>query len=170
MQSHMYVTLEHLVNGDWRQGSGGITEDLINPATEKVLGELPHASVADLAEALDASDAEFKPWREVNPYERAKLPKRVVVLIRQRAEHIATVMTSEQGNRLAESRAEAEVAAESHEWAAEECNRTYGRVLPSRYGGTRMPVEYEPARPVAAFSPGTFPALIPMKTVSLAGG
>lgn len=164
----MYETLELLVDGEWRQGSGGITEEVINPATEKVLGQLPHVSPADLDQALEAADRAFKSWRKVNPHERARLLKRVAALIRQRSEHIATVMTLEQGKPLAEARAEVEVTAESHEWAAEECKRTYGRVVPSRYDGTRMLVEYEPAGPVAAFSPWNFPALMPMRKVATA--
>ena len=164
----MYETLELLVDGEWRQGSDGITEDVINPATEKVLGQLPHASLADLDQALDAAERAFKSWRKVNPHERAKLLKRVAALIRENAEHIATVMTLEQGKTLAESRAEVEITAESHEWAAEECKRTYGRVVPSRYDGTKMLVEYEPVGPVAAFSPWNFPALMPMRKVATA--
>ncbi len=166
--SHMYETLELLVDGEWRQGSDSITEDVISPATEKVLGQLPHASPADLDRALDAADRAFKSWRRVNPHERARLLKRVAVLIRENAEHIARVMTLEQGKPLAEARAEVEVTAESHEWAAEECKRTYGRVVPSRYDGTKMLVEYEPVGPVAAFSPWNFPALMPMRKVATA--
>lgn len=164
----MYETLELLVDGEWRQGSHGITEDVISPATEKVLGQLPHASTADLDQALDAADRAFKAWRKVNPHERAKLLKRVAALIRKNAEHIATVMTLEQGKPLSESRTEVEVTAESHEWAAEECKRTYGRVVPSRYDGTKLLVEYEPVGPVAAFSPWNFPALMPLRKVATA--
>ncbi|MDX1527419.1 MAG: aldehyde dehydrogenase family protein, partial [Gammaproteobacteria bacterium] len=164
----MYETLELLVDGEWRQGSENITEDVISPATEKVLGRLPHASTADLDQALDAADRAFKSWRKVNPHQRAALLKRVASLIRENAEHIATVMTLEQGKPLAEARAEVEVTAESHDWAAEECKRTYGRVVPSRYDGTKMLVEYEPVGPVAAFSPWNFPALMPMRKVATA--
>ncbi len=164
----MYEKLELLVDGDWRQGSDGITEDVINPATEKVLGQLPHASSSDLDQALFAADRAFKSWRKANPHQRAKLLKRVAALIRENAEHIARVMTLEQGKTLAEARTEVEITAESHEWAAEECKRTYGRVVPSRYDGTKMLVEYEPVGPVAAFSPWNFPALMPMRKVATA--
>ncbi len=164
----MYEPLQLLVDGEWRQGSDGITEEVINPATEKVLGQLPHASLADLDQALDVAERAFKSWRRVNPHERARLLTRVAALMREHNEHIATVMTLEQGKTLAEARAEVEITAESHEWAAEECKRTYGRVVPARYDGTKMLVEYEPVGPVAAFSPWNFPALMPMRKVATA--
>ncbi len=164
----MYEKLELLINGKWRQGADWVSEEVLNPATEAVLGRLPHAGRADLDEALESSARAFKQWRRVNPYERAKLLKRVAALIREHAEPIARVMTLEQGKTLAESRIEVEITAESHEWAAEECKRTYGRIVPSRYDGVRMLVDFEPIGPVAAFSPWNFPALMPMRKVATA--
>lgn len=164
----MYEDLELLIDGTWRPGSEGKFEEVLNPATEKVLGRLPHASAADLDQALEASDRAFKSWRRVNPHERAKVLKKVGALIRENLEHIATVMTLEQGKTLPEARIEVELTAESHDWAAEECKRTYGRIVPSRYDGTRLLVEYEPLGPVAAFSPWNFPALMPMRKVATA--
>ena len=44
----MYEELAMYIDGEWCQGSEGAGEDVVNPATEEVLGRLPHASVADL--------------------------------------------------------------------------------------------------------------------------
>ncbi|MGI9301693.1 MAG: NAD-dependent succinate-semialdehyde dehydrogenase [Gammaproteobacteria bacterium] len=164
----MYENLELMIGGKWRQGGDGKAEEVLNPATEKVLGKLPHASKADLDEALDAATNAFTEWRRSNPYTRATLLKRVGELIRDNADRIATIMTLEQGKPLPESKIEVSITAESHEWAAEECKRTYGRIVPSRYDGTRMLVDYEPIGPVAAFSPWNFPALMPMRKVATA--
>ena len=54
MPANGYEKLELFIDGEFRQGSEGKTEDVINPADESVLGELPHASKADLDEALAA--------------------------------------------------------------------------------------------------------------------
>ena len=56
----MYEKLELLINGQWRQGSEGKTEPVYNPATGEVLGQLPHASTADLDEALAASEKAYQ--------------------------------------------------------------------------------------------------------------
>ena len=58
-----YETLELFIDGKWTQGTSGITQDVINPATEAVLGTLPHASNADLDAALAAADKGFQIWR-----------------------------------------------------------------------------------------------------------
>jgi succinate-semialdehyde dehydrogenase/glutarate-semialdehyde dehydrogenase len=164
----MYEPLQLLVDGEWQQGSDEITKEVINPATEKVLGRLPHAFLAGLDQTLDAAERALNSWRRVKPHQRASLLKRVAALIREHNEHIPKVMTLEQGKTLAKARAEVEITAESHEWAAEEYKRTYGWVVPSRYDDTKMLVEYEPVGPLAAFSPRNFPALMPMRKVATA--
>ena len=44
----MYGNLELFIGGKWHGGDGRKGEDVINPATEKPLARLPHASKADL--------------------------------------------------------------------------------------------------------------------------
>lgn len=77
-------------------------------------------------------------------------------LIRERADHIARIATLEEGKTLAETRLEAQVTANLFDFYAEECRRTYGRVL-VRPPGTRSLVVKEPVGPVAAFAPWNFP-------------
>ena len=48
----MYANLELFIDGQWLNGDGRRGEDVINPATEKPLAHLPHASTADLEHAL----------------------------------------------------------------------------------------------------------------------
>jgi succinate-semialdehyde dehydrogenase/glutarate-semialdehyde dehydrogenase len=48
-------TLLH-INGEWRPARSGKTLDVVNPATEEVIGTVAHAEKADLDEALAAAD------------------------------------------------------------------------------------------------------------------
>ena len=54
-----YEKLELLINGKWRQGGSNKSEPVYNPATSETIGDLPHASKADLDEALDAVCCSF---------------------------------------------------------------------------------------------------------------
>ena len=49
----MYTDLQLHIDGEWLNGSSRKTEEVINPATGKSLGNLPHATKADLDRALD---------------------------------------------------------------------------------------------------------------------
>ena len=60
----MYSELGLYIDGAWKKnGGGGKSEEVINPATEKALATLPHANKADLDEALEAAKKGFTLWR-----------------------------------------------------------------------------------------------------------
>ena len=145
------------IDGEWRPAADGRTLDIVNPATEAVLGSLAHAGTADLDEALAAAARGFEVWRGVSAFDRSKLMRKAAALLRERNEHIAVLMTLEQGKPIAESRQEAFAAADIIDWFAEEARRAYGRVVPARADGVSQIVTKEPVGPVAAFTPWNFP-------------
>jgi len=81
-------------------------------------------------------------------------------------------MTLEEGKTFGESKLEVLSSAEIFESMAEECRRSYGRLVPPRAAGHRQMVMREPVGPVAAFSPWYFPAVTPARKIaaSLAAG
>jgi succinate-semialdehyde dehydrogenase / glutarate-semialdehyde dehydrogenase len=172
MASAQYDKLHLYIDGEWLGPQGRKTGNVVNPATGETIGTLPHASKADLDRALDAAQRGFQTWRKVSPNERAKVLRKAAELIRERADHIATVMTMEEGKTIGESKMEVLGSAEVFEWMAEECRRSYGRVIPSRSPGHRQMVIREPVGPVAAFAPWNFPAVTPARKIaaSLAAG
>jgi succinate-semialdehyde dehydrogenase/glutarate-semialdehyde dehydrogenase len=167
----MYPDLALYIDGKWQNG-GGKGEDVVNPATEKPLGRLPHANAGDLDAALAAAEKGFEAWRATSAYDRAKVLRKAANLVRERADAIARIMTQEQGKVLAESRGEVLVTADIIEWFAEEGRRSYGRIVPGRAKGTRQMVVQEPIGVVAAFTPWNFPTLTPARKIgaSLAAG
>ena len=164
----MYTDLALNIGGAWRNGDGRQGEDVVNPATEKPLARLPHASASDLDEALEAAKGGLAVWRATSAYDRAKVLRKAASLVRERAEAIARIMTQEQGKVLAESRGEVLVTADIIEWFAEEGRRAYGRIIPGRVKGTRQLVLQEPVGVVAAFTPWNFPTLTPARKIGAA--
>src|SRR5690349_5829678 len=162
----MYSDLKLFIDGQWLNGSGRKSEDVINPATGKVLAPLPHASKADLDNALAAADKGFKVWRAMSAYDRGNIMRKAASLLRERAEHVARVMTQEQGKVFAEARIEALTSADIIDWYAEEGRRAYGRIVPGRQKNVRQIVVQEPVGVVAAFTPWNFPTLTPVRKIA----
>lgn len=152
-----YVAPELLIDGEWIGADSRETQAVVNPATGKAIGVLPHATTADLDRALAAAAREFPRWRAVSPRERGRILKRAADLMRERQDDIARLVTLEMGKPLAEAKLETHFAAEEIEWFAEEGRRTYGRVIPGRLGETRFTVVREPVGPTAGFSAWNFP-------------
>lgn len=148
------------INGIWRPGAAYTVSRVINPATEEVLGELTHASAADIEEAIAAAKAGFQLWRKVPAYERGRLIEQAVALMLERREDIARLITLEQGKPLVQARAEVTVAADMIKWYGEQARRVYGRIVPSQLSGAQIFVQKEPVGPCALFSPWNMPALL----------
>ena len=168
----MYPNLELYIDGQWLNGDGRAGEDVINPATEKPLARLPHASTADLDRALEAAKKGFAVWRATSPYERAKIMRKAADLMRERYDAISKTLVQEQGKAYPEARAEVRTSADIIEWYAEEGRRAYGRIVPGPCKGTRQIVVQEPVGVVAAFTPWNFPTLTPARKIggALAAG
>jgi acyl-CoA reductase-like NAD-dependent aldehyde dehydrogenase len=153
----MYPTLSLYIDGQFINGQGRHEQDVVNPATNQVIGKLPHALPEDLDKALAAAARAFETWKKSSPMERSKVLRKVADLARERAGAIAEGITLDQGKPLAESKGEVLFCAEHADWHAEECRRIYGRVIPSRVDGVRQLVLREPVGVCAAFSPWNFP-------------
>ncbi|AWV05511.1 NAD-dependent succinate-semialdehyde dehydrogenase (plasmid) [Burkholderia sp. JP2-270] len=163
-----YGALHLFINGEWIDAGERETAPVINPATQIEIGRVPLATAADLDRALQVAAQAFDVWRHTVPAERARILKRGAELMRERAEHIATVMTLEEGKPLAESRDEVLRAADYFEWFAEEARRIDGRVVPSNRRGVQQLVKKQAIGPVAAFTPWNFPAITPARKLSAA--
>ena len=164
----MYSELGLFIDGAWKK-NGGKSEEVINPATEKPLATLPHASKADLDAALEAAKKGFATWKATSAYDRSKILRKAADLMRERHDMISKVMVMEQGKPYPEARAEVLVSADIIDWYAEEGRRSYGRIVPGRVKGTRQLVMQEPVGIVAAFTPWNFPVLTPARKVGEIG-
>src|SRR3546814_18398756 len=82
-----------------------------------------------LDRALAAAAEGFRTWRAVSPYERGKVMRRAVEIIRSRRDENARLMAMEQGKPVAEAAGEVATSAENIKWMAEEATRGYGRLL-----------------------------------------
>jgi len=166
--SQEYPNTQLFLNGEWREAMSKESLEIINPATEEVIGKVSHARKEDLDIALNAADTAFRDWKNVSAYERSKILRKAADIIRSRAVKIATLMTLEQGKPLAEAKGETLGAADSIDWYAEEGRRAYGRIIPSRAQGVYQFVFKEPVGVVAAFTPWNFPLNQVVKKIAAA--
>ena len=163
-----YPNTQLFLNGEWRDSLSKETLEIINPATEEIIGKLAHARKDDLDIALNAADNAFKDWKNVSAYDRSKILRKAAEIIRSKVNLIAGLMTLEQGKPLAEAKGETLGAADSIDWYAEEGRRAYGRIIPARAQGVYQFVFKEPVGVVAAFTPWNFPLNQVVKKVAAA--
>jgi succinate-semialdehyde dehydrogenase/glutarate-semialdehyde dehydrogenase len=88
----------------------------INPATGAVVQEFASLTDAEAQQALERADAAHRIWSTMEVSERAAVVGRVAALHRERADHLAELMTLEMGKPIAQAKAEVELAASIYEY------------------------------------------------------
>jgi succinate-semialdehyde dehydrogenase / glutarate-semialdehyde dehydrogenase len=159
----MTVEFPLLIVGKWRDGSRGVSEAVLNPATGESVGQVAHASSVDLDEALSAATLGLAQWQAVSPWQRGAILKNAADRLRGDIEIHARTLTLEQGKPLFEARAEILRSAEFLEWGGEQGRRISGRIMRGRDANQRIEIETHAIGVVAAFTPWNFPMALAAK-------
>lgn len=146
-----------LINGEWRDADSGATFPIVNPATGQTLAHVPDAGAAETQAAIEAAAAAFPSWSRSAAPSRAELMRKVAALLLERREHLATVMTLEQGKPLSEARGEVAFAASFFTWFAGEAERLYGEIVPATSNTKRLIVLRQAVGIAALITPWNFP-------------
>jgi succinate-semialdehyde dehydrogenase / glutarate-semialdehyde dehydrogenase len=142
--------------------------EIIDPATEEILGSAPLAGKDEVDAAISAAHIGLVVWRRSVPMERSDALKRVAALLRERLESIATLLTLEIGKPLAEARGEVISSAEYFEWCAQEALRASVSSRPGRVAGSTLEVTYEPVGIVLALTAWNYPVILAARKLAMA--
>ena len=147
------------VGGEWTGfAASGETFGVVNPANGETLAALPDGGREEMQRAIDAAAAVQPEWGETTAAHRAGIMREAARLMHERKEHLARVMTLEQGKPINESRGEIVYAASFIEWFSEEARRVYGDTVPANLPNKRIMVIKRPVGVTAAITPWNFPA------------
>ena len=136
----------------------GGTLTVLEPATERVLRELPRAGAEETDAAVARAKEAFAAWRGVAPPERAAVLHRLADAIAERREELAQLEARNVGKPIAEARAEMEMVAATFRYYAAAPERLVGRTIPVA-GGVDMTFR-EPLGVVGLIVPWNFPLTI----------
>ena len=164
----MYEKYGQFIDGKWQKSASGETYDVINPATEEIIGKASKATVLMYQSALKSAEKGLKIWRNTSPWERAKIIRKISELMRQRVDVLSKWLTLEVGKPLTEGPGEVGGAADIFEWNSEETKRIFGEINQSRFPNTRIHVIYQPIGVVAALVPWNFPVVLASRKISTA--
>jgi len=164
----MYSKFGQFIDGKWQESEKKETYEVINPATEEVIGKASKASPIDVEKALKSAEKGLNIWRNTPPWERAYKIRKIADLIRKKSDLLSKWLTLEVGKPLTEGAGEVTGAADIFEWNSEETKRIYGQTVESRFTETRVHVYYQPVGVVAALIPWNFPVLLAARKISTA--
>jgi len=174
MNLHDTQLLRHqcYLDGQWISADSGHFLAVIDPASGRLLAQVPDCGAAETQRAIAAADAAWPAWRARTAKERAAVLRRWYELILAATDDLAQLITAEGGKPLAEAKGEVAYGAAFVEWFAEEGKRAYGESIPSPAGDKRLLTIRQPVGVCAAITPWNFPlAMITRKVApALAAG
>jgi len=161
-----------VIGGEWQGALSGKTIDVINPATQAVLGTVPDMGREDTRAAIAAAACAYPAWRARTNAERAALLEAWHGLMIAHLDDLARILTLEQGKPFDEATSEIRYGASFVKWFAEEARRIGGTTIPSPTADRRILVLKEPVGVCGIITPWNFPnAMITRKVApALAAG
>ena len=102
----MTESIVHWINGARVEATSGKHQDVFNPATGEVTGQVQFASVADVNVAVASAKGAFPAWSNLPPLRRARVLFRVLDLLNQRRDELARLITAEHGKVFTDARGE----------------------------------------------------------------
>jgi len=149
-----------LINGEWRDASGGATMAVLNPATEAVIADVAAATAADVDAAVEAARTAFAgPWGKLSPRDRGRLLWRLGDRLMEKADEIARLETLHNGKPIFESRQiEIPACVECLQYFAGWADKIHGETVPVK-GRALVYTLREALGVCAAIVPWNFPLL-----------
>ncbi|TFJ93195.1 aldehyde dehydrogenase family protein [Lentibacillus salicampi] len=90
--------IKHYINGEWVDSTGSETIDVINPATEQVIGKVSNGTQEDLNKAVQAAREAFPAFSNTTKDERIELLEKIANEYEKRKDDIIEVITEELGS------------------------------------------------------------------------
>src|SRR4051794_39395078 len=132
--------------------------EVIEPATERVMAEVPRAGVEEVDAAVARAKAAFPAWRAVAPADRAKLLRDLADALAARHEDLAQLEARNAGKPIGDARGEMQMVVDTYRYYAAAPERLLGQTIPVS-GGVDMTFR-EPLGVVGLIVPWNFPLTI----------
>ena len=92
------------INGKWVQATGEGSIEVVNPATEEIIGSVPVGSQSDVDAAVTAARKAFPAWSATSIEDRIAVLNQLSLAIKENTEELAQVITAEVGTPIGYSR------------------------------------------------------------------
>ena len=129
--------------------------DVVNPATEEVVAQVPRASAEEADEAIARAAEAWRSWRDVAPGDRARLLRRFAAVVDDHVEELARLEVANSGHTIGNARWEAGNVRDVLHYYAGAPERLFGRQIPVP-GGLDVTFK-EPLGVVGVIVPWNFP-------------
>ncbi|APT47452.1 CoA-acylating methylmalonate-semialdehyde dehydrogenase [Bacillus safensis] len=154
-------TVKNYIGGEWLESVSSQTESVFNPATGKVIAEVPLSTKEDVERAVQAANEAFQTWSKTAVPRRARVLFKFQQLLVENWDELAELVTLENGKSLTEARGEVQRGIECVEFAAGAPTLMMGKQLPDIATGIESGMYRYPIGVIGGITPFNFPMMVP---------
>ena len=155
-------TVQNFINGQLVDSAATEFFELRNPATQELIGRVPQSTHEEMLEAVSAAKTAFKTWKEVPVQQRQRVMFKLADLIRENHDHLASLITKEQGKTFPDAKGDVFRGLEVVEMSCNTANLMMGETSENLSKGLDTYSYKQPLGVCAGICPFNFPAMIPL--------
>jgi malonate-semialdehyde dehydrogenase (acetylating)/methylmalonate-semialdehyde dehydrogenase len=155
-------TVKMLLDGKFIESATSEWHDVVNPATQAVLAQVPFATDAEIDAAVASAKRAYKTWKNTPIAARARIMLKLQALVREHLSKIAVTLTAEQGKTLADAEGDVFRGLEVIEHACSVGTLQLGEFAENVAGGVDTYTLHQPIGVCAGITPFNFPAMVPL--------
>src|ERR1700761_5337875 len=161
MASHA-PTVKILLDGQFIESRSNEWHDVVNPATQEVLAQVPFATDEEINAAVASAKRAFKSWKNTPLAAPGRIMLKLQALVREHMTRIAHTLSAEQGKTLADAEGDVFRGLEVVEHACSIGSLQLGEFAENVAGGVDTYTLLQPIGVCAGIPPFNFPAMIPL--------
>src|ERR1700692_4819119 len=162
VQANHIPAVKLLLDGKFIDSQASEWQDVVNPATQEVLAQVPFATDEEIDAAVASAVKAFQTWRLTPLGTRMRVMLRFQDLVRQHMSRIAQTLSAEQGKTLADAEGDVFRGLEVVEHACSVGSLQLGEFAENVAGGVDTYTLRQPIGVCAGITPFNFPAMIPL--------
>jgi malonate-semialdehyde dehydrogenase (acetylating)/methylmalonate-semialdehyde dehydrogenase len=155
-------TVKLLLDGKFIESKTSEWHDVVNPATQEVLAQVPYSTDAEIDAAVASAKAAYKTWKNTPIAARARIMLKLQALVREHMSRIALTLSAEQGKTIADAEGDVFRGLEVVEHACSIGGLQMGEFAENVAGGVDTYSIRQPIGVCAGITPFNFPAMIPL--------
>jgi len=155
-------TVKMLLDGKFIDSKSGEWHDVVNPATQQVLAQVPFATDDEINTAIASAKQAYTTWKKTPIAARARIMLKLQALVREHMPRIAETLSAEQGKTLADAEGDVFRGLEVVEHACSIGSLQLGEFAENVAGGVDTYTLRQPIGVCVGITPFNFPAMIPL--------
>jgi malonate-semialdehyde dehydrogenase (acetylating)/methylmalonate-semialdehyde dehydrogenase len=164
----MVQVLDIYIDGEFRQSDCTDLIPVVNPATQELLANAPLTTTAEIDLAVASAYQAFLQWRTVPASERVRMMMSYQMLLKEKQDEIATILSQETGKIFADAKGEVWRGIEVAEQACNIPSLMMGETAENVAREINTYSYLQPLGVCVGITPFNFPAMIPLWMYPLA--